>query len=109
MGDLVWLKTNNLSLPASLTKKLAPRWVGPFPILQVISKNSYRLQLPPSWRLHPVFNVNQLKPHSGGRPAVEPPVFTTEDGPEFEVESILRHRIGRHSRLELLIRWKGFD
>ena len=109
VGDLVWLKTNNLTLPASLTKKLSPRWVGPFPITQVINRNSYRLQLPASWRLHPVFNVSQLKPHHGGRPAVEEPVFTTDQGPEYEVGEILQHRVGPRNRLELLIRWKGYD
>jgi hypothetical protein len=106
---LVWLKTVNLQLPASLTKKLSPRWVGPFPILQVISKTSYKLELPVAWKLHPVFHVSMLKPHHGRARQVEQPVFSTEEGAEYEVEAILGHRLGRRNRLELLVRWKGYD
>ena len=80
VGDLVWLKTANLSLPASLRKKLAPRWVGPFPATQVISATSYKLDLPPAWRLHPVFHVLLLKPTQGSARPMEQAVFDTEQG-----------------------------
>jgi hypothetical protein len=40
---------------------------------------------------------------------LEAPVFTTEEGPEYEVASILRHRLSRSKKLEYLIRWKNFD
>jgi hypothetical protein len=40
---------------------------------------------------------------------VEPPVFSTDEGEEFEVASILKHRTARGKKLEYLIRWKGFD
>jgi hypothetical protein len=39
---------------------------------------------------------------------LEAPVFETEEGPEYEVASILRHRLHRN-RLEFLIRWKNYD
>ena len=32
VGDLVWLKTDHLTLGAQLTRKLAPKWIGPFKI-----------------------------------------------------------------------------
>lgn len=65
VGDLVWLKTDHLHLPSTESRKLAPKWVGPFPIVQVIGRNAMKLQLPSHWRLHPVFNVSLLKPHHG--------------------------------------------
>jgi hypothetical protein len=40
---------------------------------------------------------------------VEEAVFDTSQGEEFEVASILRHRLARGKKLEYLIRWKGFD
>jgi hypothetical protein len=40
---------------------------------------------------------------------VEQPVFDTEQGQEFEVGSILKHRLTRGKKLEFLIRWKGYD
>ena len=108
VGDLVWLKTSYLQLPASLTKKLSPKWVGPFSVVQVISRTSYRLKLPDAWKIHPVFHVSLLKPHAGPPREVELPVFETAEGPEYEVQEILSHR-SRRNKTEYLIRWKGYD
>ena len=110
VGDLVWLKTDNLQLPSTLTRKLAPRWDGPFPIVQVISEHAMKIQLPHHWRLHPTFHVSMLKPHQGPARPDQAPVFTTDGhSDEYEVEAILSHRIGARDRLQFLIRWKGFD
>jgi hypothetical protein len=42
--------------------KLAPRYVGPFEILEICGPVAYRLQLPPQLAaVHNVFHVSQLK------------------------------------------------
>lgn len=42
--------------------KLAPRFVGPFRIIQRICKLAYKLELPPSLEnVHPVFHVSMLR------------------------------------------------
>ena len=42
--------------------KLSPRFVGPFEIVQWVSKCAYRLALPPSLSgVHDVFHVSMLK------------------------------------------------
>ena len=60
-GQRVWLSAKDLNLPVS-SKKLAPRFVGPFPITRNIGPAAVRLRLPRSLRVHPTFHVSQVKP-----------------------------------------------
>jgi hypothetical protein len=42
--------------------KLAPHYIGPFPILEKCGSVAYKLELPPSLvRVHDIFHVSQLK------------------------------------------------
>ncbi len=57
-----------------------------------------------------MFHVSLLKRHEGPLRPVEAPVHLTAEGDsEFEVESIVGHRIGKRNQPEFLIRWKGYD
>jgi hypothetical protein len=43
-------------------RKLSPRYIGPFPILEKCGKVGYKLELPPSLAgVHDIFYVSQLK------------------------------------------------
>ena len=71
VGDLVYLKSNSLALSHSFnTRKLAPKFVGPFPVLERVGASSYKPQLPMRFkRTHSVFHVSLLRPHHGDAPA----------------------------------------
>ena len=58
-GEQVWLEGQNLKTHHPTTK-LAPRRYGPFPIKKKLSPVTYRLKLPTSMRIHPVFHVDLL-------------------------------------------------
>src|SRR5271154_1928275 len=58
-GSFVKLSTKNLRLKCP---KLAPRWIGPFRVLERIGGQAYRLALPEKYaRLHSVFPVQILE------------------------------------------------
>ena len=59
-GDLVLLSTTNLQFKGIPTK-LRHKFVGPFRITECIGSQSYRLDLPSTWRVHNVFHVSLLK------------------------------------------------
>ena len=114
VGEEVMLSTANI--PG--TTSLQPRWTGPYKVLEVISTNAYKLDLPATMQVHPTINVSQLKPYHRNqefpnrRDSRPPPlqVFDNSDE-EHEVQEILGHRLrrrGRTARREFLIKWKGY-
>ena len=97
----------------SPTAKLAPRRHGPFPISQVMSPVTYRLELPKQWSIHPVFHTDLLTPYREttlhGDNYQHPPPDLIDGEEEYEVEAILDSRkFGRTKRQQYLVKWKGY-
>ena len=61
VGDEVVLPTRHISVNQHLLSKLQRHWIGPYRVSRVISPMAYGLDLPPTWRIHPVFHVSNLK------------------------------------------------
>jgi hypothetical protein len=107
---LCWIPvTFNLHRPS---KKLSEKCLGPFEVLEKVGQSTYRLKLPLSWKIHPVFNELLLHPHVGPKfPGQDiynkPPPELIDNKEEYKVEEILDTRIHR-KRYEYQVRWKGY-
>jgi hypothetical protein len=112
VGDKVLLSTRHARLSTVGSKKLLPRWIGPFPIVKRIGTVAYKLELPPSLKWHPVFHVSLLRPYEDNGRSVPPPVPEVIQGElEYSVESILGHRdvgAGKRAKRQYLVKWEGY-
>lgn len=109
-GDLVMLSAKNLKQKRP-SKKLSDKLIGPFRIQKCIETQAYRLWLPPTYRIHPVFHMSLLEPYKRrpGDPDIpEYPIpELMEDDQECPVEFIRKKRT-RKGKVEYLVRWEGY-
>jgi hypothetical protein len=118
IGQEVWLDARNLKTERP-AKKLSLRRLGPFRVLRPVPQDAhypstYRLALPPSWKIHPVFHVSLLQPallntdlHLVATDNNRPPPDVINGEEEYEVEMILDHRGGKRCR-QYLVKWRGY-
>jgi hypothetical protein len=115
-GDLVLLSTRNMKFKKG-TRKLHPKFVGPFPIKRMINEVAAELELPKSYKIHRVFHVSLLKPFKsdGTFKPLPPNPQIVEGVPFYKVEKIEKildtrtKKLGRRKRVEYLIKWEGYD
>jgi hypothetical protein len=110
IGDQVWLDARNLRTSRPV-RKLDYKRVGPFHVLEKIGTRSYRLDLPKTMKIHPVFHVRLLEqyrpdPIPGRTPKPLPPLIVAGEE-EYEVEAILDSKLDR-GQLKYFIHWKNF-
>ena len=113
-GDKVWILTRNIKTTRP-AKKLDYKKIGPYTVERKISNVAYKIKLPDSMRIHPVFHVSLLEPYKEsrieGRVQPPPPPIVLEDEEQFYIKDILDVRIrgrGRNKHLEYLIDWEGY-
>ena len=109
-GDLVLLSTKNLQLKVP-NKKLAPKFIGPFRVLERVGKVAYRLALPAQYsRLHNVFSVSLLEPWlarvgDSVDPTESMPMHELNDDPnQWTVEQVIAKKKIK-SQLYYLVKW----
>lgn len=118
VGDRVMLSSAHVNLKGA-SRKLKPRWLGPFTISKVVNAASVKLDLPADIRLHPVVHVSQIKPYVED-PRWEqrnqpPPAIVDDTGKvTYDVEQIIAHQVlrsGGKSRkpgYKYLVKWEGY-
>ncbi|SJK97344.1 uncharacterized protein ARMOST_00596 [Armillaria ostoyae] len=126
IGDKVWLDTTNLHL-ARPKKKLDDKRVSPFLILEKHRPSAYKLKLPATWKIYPVFNETLLTayvaptfPNQKQNPPPTPDIINDEE--QYEIDTILDHKLhkvrgpkdpktGKYTTntvTDYLVMWKGY-
>ncbi|GJT45451.1 putative nucleotidyltransferase, ribonuclease H [Tanacetum coccineum] len=117
VGDQVMVKLlpQQFKSLRKVHKGLIRRYEGPYPVIGRVGKVSYRVQLPPKLKIHPVFHVSFLKPYHGDeedpkRGVSKRAPTTVVTSYDREVEEILSDRTIRRrgvpSYKEYLIKWR---
>jgi len=115
VGDWVFLKLCphvQQSVEVRINPKLAPRYYGPYQIVEIIGLVAYKLKLPETARIYPVFHCSLLKKAIGNYEA-ETKLTTGLDGDSgniWEPVDVLATRTATkavESVTQFLIHWKG--
>jgi hypothetical protein len=110
VGDRIFLKLQpylQSSVARRANHKLAFKFFGPFQVLERIGEVAYKLDLPASSRVHPVFHVSQLKPCLGPGQQVLPKLPSTDDVFQVPVQ-VLQRRVrqqGLRTIVQGLVQW----
>ncbi|KAF7115228.1 hypothetical protein CNMCM5793_001655 [Aspergillus hiratsukae] len=88
-------------------------------VLQRIGPLAYKLDLPETWRIHPVISVEHLEQYPpdqdpSGRPAPDKPgPIQVEGQGEYEIEKIIAKRYHKTKsgriKAQYLVKWLGYD
>ena len=116
VGDLVYLSTKNLTIPKGRARKLVPKFIGPYKILEENREtSSYKLELPENMSIHPTFHVEVLRRHEPNDDNIFPHRDArafydvgNDEEVEWRVEEIDGHR-WNGNRVEFHVRWTHDD
>ena len=109
-GDLVYIENSNIKTDRP-AKKLNDKQYGPFKVVKKEGKAAYRIQLPTSWKIHPVINEVLLSRYmpptfpSQAQPKPPPPLDPIKN--RYKVEEILDSWL-KYGKLEYKVYWKDF-
>ena len=111
VNDHVWLLRKNVNTTRP-SQKLDHRKLGPFKILAKIGRAAFRLELPPTMKIHNVFHVSLLeKHHANTLPSRQPqpppdPIIEAEEE-VYVVNQLLDSRV-RNRKISYLDDWQGY-
>jgi Chromo (CHRromatin Organisation MOdifier) domain len=111
IGSQVKISTKNFHYKTQVpSKKLLPKWMGPYDVIAQVNPVTYRLKLPDNFKIHDVFHVSLLQPYRWDGVTVPPPPHVLEDGTFlYDVDTILGHRENKKGvATSYLVRWLGY-
>jgi hypothetical protein len=119
VGDKAYLSTENLNLPKGRSRKLMPKFIGPYKVTESHPNESkYTLDLPPELkarRIHPSFHATQLCPHNKNDDVLFPKRkvrayydFRDAEDKEWLVDDILTHQ-WKGNKVSFLVQWNLGD
>lgn len=113
IGDYVFVKLQPYrqnSVFVRSNQKLAPKYYGPYEVIDRCGKVAYKLRLPEQSKVHPVFHVSQLKMVVGNvQTSTALPSVVNEDQikePELILERKMVQRQNRAATM-VLVKWKN--
>jgi hypothetical protein len=107
-GNKVYLLRKNIKTKRP-SNKLDFKKLGPFEILEKIGDVNFKLRLPKTSRLHPIFHISLLEPAPLDVPNSEEEVQPENELQEYEVEEILDTRTTIGGQQEYLVKWRNYD
>jgi hypothetical protein len=116
-GDLVYLSTKNINFPKGLARKLIPKYIGPYKILQDFKNQSFKIDLPSHLKqrgVHNVFHASLLRVHVPNDDRLFPGRLDSQINsgeslePEWAVDKILSHSGSKKDSL-FEVQWKAGD
>jgi hypothetical protein len=119
-GQLVFLSTENLSILPSKSRKLVPKFIGPFKILRVFHDSpNITLELPQylrNRRIHPMFHIKLIRPYIANDDSLFPNRsidwarrFEEPVEGEWHVDEILDHKYSPRSGYQFRVLWTVGD
>jgi Chromo (CHRromatin Organisation MOdifier) domain len=107
-GDKVYLLRRNIETKRP-SNKLDHKKLGPFKIDKVVGPVNYRLRLPNTMNIHPIFHISLLEPAPPGAPdAPQTEIEPVNPNAEYDVETILDCKYIR-GKVKYLIKWIGYS
>ncbi|XP_019234655.1 PREDICTED: uncharacterized protein LOC109215091 [Nicotiana attenuata] len=93
---------------------LTAKFFGPYEVIQKVGPVVYKLKLPSSSRIHPVFHVSQLKKTIGNQnfAAQNPPLCNQEGQMLAEPIAILDRKMvkkGNRASTQVLVQWANLS
>lgn len=113
VGEMVFLKLQpyiQSSLDPHANQKLAYKFFDPFKVLSKVGPVAYKLDLPPTASIHPVFHVSQLKKMVSSTTQVAHSIPDLDNSLQFSEQILAKKLIskGVHPVHQVLIKWSGW-